>query len=216
MGFERVLPYWRLFLGGAAWCVVFSAVCLCLALLIGVAGGFARLSANRAVRALAAAYVTFARGTPLLIQVLLIHFGLPALGIRLGAVGSGVVALALYSGGYVTEITRGGIQAIGRGQMEAARSLGLSYWQAMRHVVFPQALRIMVPSLGNELVILIKNSSILSVLGIVELTLVAHETRAVTNASFAAFIIIGLIYFGLTQAVSALLRRLERRLAVGY
>jgi His/Glu/Gln/Arg/opine family amino acid ABC transporter permease subunit len=182
-----------------------SALGLCLAL--------ARVSRSPAPAGAAAAYVTLFRGTPLLLQIFFIFYGLPPLlGIRLGALTAGVLALSLNLAAYVSEIVRAAIGSVDRGQMEAARALGLSHWQAMRRVILPQALRRMIPPLVNELAALSKDTSLVSVLAL-------HETLYETNRLAAAYLRpwevyfwAGLGYLAVVLALTAVAGRLEKRL----
>ncbi|MEA2607959.1 MAG: polar amino acid transport system permease protein, partial [Chloroflexota bacterium] len=149
-----------------------------------------------------------------LVLVLLIYFGLPQLGIDLGSALSGILALGVNSGAYVGEAFRAGIQAVDVGQTEAARSLGMSHAQAMRRVVLPQALRIVIPPVTNEATVLIKGTSLLSVIAITELTRVGTQVMTLTFRPIEAFLTIGLIYLALNTIVSQASLRLERRLRV--
>ncbi len=154
------------------------------------------------------------RGTPLLIQLFLIYFGLPSLGLNLPAFTAGVIGLTINSSGYVGEIVRGGIEAVPKGQWEASKVLGLSYFHTMRFIILPQAIRNMLPAIGNEFVTLIKESSLLSTLAITELTMVGQQVRSVTYASFETFIIVGIIYLVMTSITSFALQYIEKKWTV--
>lgn len=203
-------------LKGAAVTVEVTVAALLLSAVLGLAVGIARLNPRRRVLyGLASGYVAFIRGTPLLVQLFLLFFGLPQFGILLPAMLCGVLGLGIYSGSYVSEVVRGAIQSIDGGQMEAARSLGMSYRQAMREVILPQAFRRMLPPLGNETIALIKNSALVSLLTIDD---VMREGQRIISTSFRAlevYLVVALIYFVLTNAASYLLRIAERRLSVG-
>lgn len=162
-------------------------------------------------------YIDFIRGTPLLAQVYLIHFGLPqVLGYRpVGSVDA-LVALTLNAAAYIAEIWRGGIESIERGQMEAARSLGMTYGQAMRHVVLPQAFRRVIPPLGNEFIALLKESSLVSVIGLEDLMMKANMMAGRSFRPFEAYFTVALIYLVLTLTFARVLSRLEGRLKVGH
>jgi polar amino acid transport system permease protein len=158
--------------------------------------------------------VSFIRGTPLLVQLFIWFFGLPHFGINLPAFFCGIVGMGMYSGAYVSEIVRGAIQSIDRGQMEAARSLGMSYRVAMRQIVVPQAVVRMIPPLGNEFIALIKNSSLVSLLTITD---VMHEGQKIISTSYRSievYLAIALVYFVLTNLTGYALRVVERRLRV--
>ncbi len=161
------------------------------------------------------AYVAFVRGTPLLVQLFIWFFGLPYLGINLPAFFCGVVGMGMYSGAYVSEIVRGAIQSIARGQMDAARSLGMPERVAMRHVIVPQAAIRMIPPLGNEFIALIKNSSLVSLLTIADLMHEGQKIISVSYRSLEVYLIVALIYFVLTNLTGLALRQTERKLGVG-
>ena len=159
--------------------------------------------------------MSFIRGTPLLVQLFIWFFGLPHFGINLPAFVCGVVGMGIYSGAYVSEIVRGAIQSIDRGQMEAARSLGMSYRTAMREIVVPQAVVRMIPPLGNEFIALIKNSSLVSLLTIADLMHEGQKIISVSYRSLETYLAIALVYFVLTNLTGLALRRVERKLGAG-
>ncbi len=189
--------------------------------MIGTLVGLARLSDRVVLRALARIYVDFIRGTPLLVQIFIIYLGIPSLlyvltGSRwpINVYVAGIAACGINSGAYVAEIVRGGIQSIDRGQTEAARSLGMTGAQAMRHVVLPQALKRVIPPLGNEFIAMLKDTSLLSVIGVEELTRKGQLFIAVTFAPFPVYMGILLMYLVMTLSISRLVSMMERRLAV--
>nr|WP_207197763.1 amino acid ABC transporter permease [Azospirillum baldaniorum] len=192
-----------------------TAAAFLLSAVLGLLVGIIRLNpARRVLYGIASAYVAFIRGTPLLVQLFLLFFGLPQFGILLPAMLCGVIGLGIYSGSYVSEVVRGAIQSIDRGQMEAARSLGMSYREAMWEVVLPQAFRRMLPPLGNETIALIKNSALVSLLTIDD---VMREGQRIISTSFRAlevYIAVALIYFVLTNAATWILRQIEKRMTV--
>ncbi|CAO3381127.1 amino acid ABC transporter permease [Azospirillum argentinense] len=192
-----------------------TAAAFLLSAVLGLLVGIIRLNpARRVLYGIASAYVAFIRGTPLLVQLFLLFFGLPQFGILLPAWLCGVIGLGIYSGSYVSEVVRGAIQSIDRGQMEAARSLGMSYREAMWEVVLPQAFRRMLPPLGNETIALIKNSALVSLLTIDD---VMREGQRIISTSFRAlevYIAVALIYFVLTNAATWALRQIEKRMTV--
>jgi polar amino acid transport system permease protein len=213
MGFDfsLVMPRLGFFWAGTIVTIETSALSLLFGTILGVFIGVLRVSPVKPIQRLAACYIYVIRGTPTLTQLFFIYFGLPALGINLTAMVSGIIGLSLNSAGYIGEIVRGGIEGVPRGQWEAARVLGLSYPGTMRFIVLPQALRSMLPAIGNEFVTLIKESSLLSTLAIAELTMVGQQVRSVTYASFETFIIVGAIYLLLTTITSMALRQIEKR-----
>jgi cystine transport system permease protein len=182
----------------------------------GLAQGFPaaimRMSRWAALRWPADLYVSMMRGTPLLVQIFVIYYGLPTVGIEFAPVTAGVLALSLNSGAYLSESLRGAIQSISAGQWRASFSLGLSYWQTLHHVVLPQALRVAVPSMGNTLISLIKDTSLVSVITVTELMLATKEVIATTFRPLPLYIAAALVYWCLSLAFEALQRRAERRL----
>ncbi|MDQ7843376.1 MAG: amino acid ABC transporter permease [Armatimonadota bacterium] len=199
-------------LWGALLTLAVSAVALILATGLGILGAGMRLSRFAALRTVAAAYVEVFRNTPLLIQIFFIFFGLARVGLRLSALTSGIAALALYTGAYNVEVFRAGLEAVPRGVREAATALGLTPWQRFRFVVLPIAVRIALPALGNNFVALVKNSSLVSTIGVVELTFLARDLEAWTFRSFEVYGLATLIYFGLVIVLAGWLRRLELRI----
>jgi len=214
MQFEPILERLPLFLGGTVQTLWLSGAAFALALLIGLGLALARLSRRRSL-ALGSRMITdLVRGIPALVLVLLIYFGLPQLGFDLGSGPSGIIALGVNSGAYMGEAFRAGIQAVDVGQTEAARSLGMSHPQAMRRVVLPQAIRFAIPPVTNEATVLIKGTSLLSVISITELTRVGTQVMTLTFRPIEAFLTVGLIYLVINTVVSQASSRLERRLAV--
>ena len=203
-------------LHGALVTVEITAVSLLLGCVLGLLIGIGRLNPKRRiVYRLCTAYVAAIRGTPLLVQLFIWFFGLPQFGIMLPAFACGMVGLGIYSAAYVSEIVRGAIQSVDRGQLEAARSIGLSSGQAMRSVILPQAIVRMIPPLGNEFIALIKNSALVSLLTIHDLM---HEGQKITSVSYRSlevYLAIAIIYFILTGLTTLALGRLELRLRAG-
>ncbi len=214
MQFEPILERLPLFLGGTVQTLWLSSAAFALALLIGLGLALARLSRRRTLSLGSRMITDLVRGIPALVLVLLIYFGLPQLGFDLGSGLSGIIALGVNSGAYVGEAFRAGIQAVDVGQNEAARSLGMSHPQAMRRVVLPQAIRFAIPPVTNEATVLIKGTSLLSVISITELTRVGTQVMTLTFRPIEAFLTVGLIYLVINTIVSQASSRLERRLAV--
>jgi polar amino acid transport system permease protein len=214
--FSPVWNGWRALAHGAFVTVEVTVGAIVLGCILGLLIGLGRLDPRRRiVYALCTAYVSFIRGTPLLVQLFIWFFGLPHFGINLPAFLCGVLGMGVYSGAYVSEIVRGAIQSIDRGQMEAARSLGMPYSMAMREIVVPQAIVRMIPPLGNEFVALIKNSSLVSLLTIAD---VMHEGQKIISVSYRSlevYLAVALVYFVLTNLTGLALRTAERRLGVG-
>jgi polar amino acid transport system permease protein len=214
LDFSIILPRLPLLLKAALVTIQVSFFAVFFGTILGVIVGALRVTPNRFISGLAASYIYVIRGTPLLIQLFLIYFGLPSLGIYFSAFVSGILGLSINSSGYIGELVRGGIEAIPKGQWEAGKVLGLSYGKTMRFIILPQALRNMLPALGNEFVTLIKESSLLSTLAIAELTMVGQQVRSATYASFETFIAVGLIYLVMTSVTGFLLRLIEKRWSV--
>ena len=216
LDFSPALAGWRNLLEGALVTVEITAVALVLGCVMGLAVGIGRLNpSRRVVYALCTSYVAAIRGTPLLVQLFLLFFGLPQFGIVLPAFVCGVIGLGIYSGAYVSEIVRGAIQSIDKGQMEAARSVGMSYGTAMRSIILPQALVRMIPPLGNEFIALIKNSALVSLLTIHDLMHEGQKIISVSYRSLEVYLAIAVIYFVLTGLTTLALRHIERRLRAG-
>jgi His/Glu/Gln/Arg/opine family amino acid ABC transporter permease subunit len=179
---------------------------------LGVVAGLALLGRHRIPRLMAAAYVDIIRGTPLLIQVLLIYFVLPAVGIRLSEFWSGVAALSINAGGFIAVSVRAAIGAIDLGQAEAAKSIGMTRGETLRIVLLPQAARAFVPPLTNELISLVKNSAILSVISVYELTRSGQQIIATHFAPVEIYLMLAVFYYVLIAAIAAGSRALEARL----
>jgi polar amino acid transport system permease protein len=188
---------------------------LILSCFIGLVIGLGSMSKYKWISSLCATYLAWFRGTPLLVQLMLLYYGLAiSLNIDLTASLAGVLGLGMYSGAYVSEIVRGAIQSIDRGQMEAGRSLGLSHWQSMFKVILPQAIRRMLPPLANEFIALTKNSSLLSVITVAELMRAANTIVADNYKYFEIYLTIAIFYFVVNYGISVLIRLLERKLNV--
>lgn len=216
LDFSPVFAGWADILHGAAVTIEVTAASLIVSCVLGLLIGIGRLSPRRSVvYGACSAYVTFFRGTPLLVQLFLLFFGLPQFNIMLPAFVCGVIGLGLYSASYVSEIVRGAIQSIDRGQMEAARSIGMSSSLAMRTVILPQAVVRMIPPLGNEFIALIKNSALVSLLTIDDLMHEGQKIISVTYRSLEVYLVIALVYLMLTSTTNYLLQRAERRLRAG-
>ncbi|WP_091190233.1 amino acid ABC transporter permease [Paenibacillus catalpae] len=182
-------------------------------LVLGTLVSFLRLSGLWPLRLIGSVYVEIIRGTPLIVQLFLFNYGLPIfLGFDIGIFTAAYLALTINSAAYIAEIMRAGIQAVDKGQMEAARSLGMSRSLAMRQIILPQAFKNVLPALGNEFVVVVKESSVLSVIGFAELTYQANSIRGATFISLEPMLVSALIYFVLIFTMSKLLGIGERRL----
>lgn len=190
-----------------------SAVASVLGLIIGLIAGLMKISKNYTVSSLAAIYVEIIRGTPLLVQIFIAYFFFGTV-FNLDRNVAGIGALALFAGAYVAEIIRSGIQSITRGQMEAARSLGMSYAQAMIDIILPQAFKRILPPLSGQFISLIKDSSLVSVIAITDLTKSGREIITSTFATFEIWLVVAAMYLIVTSVLSQYVFYLERRLAV--
>lgn len=201
-----------LLMEGLKMTVILTIISIACALVLGVIFGLMRVSRSIWLRAIGTTFVDIFRGTPLLVQAFFIYFGIPAaLGFEMSAFTAGIITLSLNAGAYMTEIVRGGILSVDKGQMEASRSLGVGYLPTMRKVILPQAIRTMIPSYINQFVITLKDTSILSVIGIAELTQTGRIIIARNFQSFQMWLIIGIIYFIVIMALTKLSDRLEKR-----
>ncbi|WP_051710907.1 amino acid ABC transporter permease [Andreprevotia chitinilytica] len=236
---QIIWEYRELFVSGMKMTLAITVIAVVFGTLIGLMMGMARLAEVRHgpwkyplivfVRWPATAYVTFFRGTPLFVQILLIHFALmpvlvhPDDGLLIsgdlaitlrqdyGAFMSGLVALTLNAGAYITEIFRAGIQSIAKGQFEASRSLGMNYWQTMRCIIVPQAFRRMLPPLGNEAIMLLKDSSLVSAIGLAELAYAARTVAGAYSRYWEPYLTISFLYLILTLLMASGVSRLEKR-----
>jgi len=192
-----------------------AVIAVAIGLVIGSFAGIARVGASRVARIVTGVYVDFIRGTPLLVQLFLVYFGLPTLiGRPVPPFIAAITAMGVNSGAYIAEIVRAGIQSVDRGQMEAARSLGLTYSQSMRFIIFPQALRRIIPPLGNEFIAMLKDSSLVSVIALEELLRKGQVVITRTFRPFEVYMVVALIYLVMTLAISRLVAWSERRLRV--
>ncbi|OIN14369.1 amino acid ABC transporter permease [Oceanisphaera psychrotolerans] len=200
---------------GMAMTLQLSVVSLLCSVVLGLGIGLGRLSANPALRKLCILYIEIIRGTPLLVQIFIIYFFVGTV-LSLDRFTAGAAALTLFSAAYVAEIIRAGIQSVPTGQMEAARSLGMSYVRAMVEVILPQALRRSLPSLAGQFINLIKDSSLVSVISLTDLSKAGREVVSSTFAPFEVWFTIALLYLVMTASLSWLVQRLERHMATAH
>ena len=212
INFSLIWDALPLLLAGAGITIEITALSVGFGLLIGMTVGIARLASIKPVRYFANCYVDFIRGTPLLVQIFLVYFALPGIiGHRVDPYFAAISACSINSGAYIAEIFRAGIQSIDKGQMEAGRSLGMSWAQTMRYVIMPQAFKRSIPPLGNEFIAMLKDSSLVSVIGFEELTRRGQLIIARTYASFEIWMAVAVIYLIMTFTVARLVGMLERR-----
>lgn len=194
MDYELMLRVFPFFLEAAWITILLSVLTAILGVTCGILGTAARLSRFLVLRFLGAAYVSLFRGTPALIQLFILYFGGPQIGIQLDAFEAGVIGLGVNVGAYMTETMRGAIIAVDKGQAEAARTLGMSRWQAMRNVILPQAMRLMIRPLGVNINALIKSTALVAAISVVELTYTAQRYIGSTYKPFEMFLIAGVLY----------------------
>ena len=223
--FSFLPKYASAFLRGFEYTLLLAVVSVLLAVIPALLLALMRLSKNKLIRCISGAYIALFRSTPLLVQLSIIFFGLfnvirvPAIKVfgfvDLSFFIPGVVALALNSSAYVAEIFRAGILAVDKGQTEAARSLGLSSWQSMRLVVLPQAIKNVLPALANEVVTMVKESSICSVLGMAEIMYTAQAVSGNSYITLAPYVLAAIIYFCINYPASKAIEAIERRMRRG-
>lgn len=226
--FSFLNKYYWYYLNGVKNTIFLTTLALFLGIILGMVLALCRLSKNKPLKYFSGLYIEVMRGTPLLVQIMILYYGITQfvpfpeidfissfLGYSSADFFAGAAAVALNSGAYVAEIIRAGIQSINKGQMEAARSLGLTHSMAMRHIIIPQAFKNILPALGNEFVTLIKETSIVSVIGIMELTKAGDIVRGATAKGFEPLLVTAAIYLTLTFTMSKLVGLLERRMAAG-
>ncbi|WP_306526394.1 amino acid ABC transporter permease [Dialister invisus] len=212
MDFELIQRALPILLMGAGVTIEITAFSVAIGFFIGLFVGIARISQFKILRIMAAVYADCIRGTPLLVQIFLIYFALPmAIGQRVEPFIAAVAACGINSGAYVSEIFRAGIQAIDVGQMEAGRSLGLTWWQTIRFIILPQAFKNILPPLGNEFIAMLKDSSLVSVIGFEELTRRGQLIIAQTYGSFEIWMTVAVLYLIMTMAISRIVAFLEKR-----
>lgn len=189
---------------------------LFLGFIIGSFAGLMKISRVTLVRKFAGIYVESIRGTPMLVQAMFLYYGVPmAIGMRIPPMTAGIIIIAVNSGAYIAEIVRGAVQSINPGQMEAGRSIGLTRTQAMLYVVWPQALKRMIPPLGNQFIISLKDTSLLMVIGVGELMRTGQEITSVNFRAFEVYLAVAFVYLAMTLSIAAAMRMVEKKLNVG-
>ena len=190
-----------------------SVAVLAIGTVIGLAGGLALLFGAWPLRWATRIYVDAVRGIPLLVLIFAIFYGLPALGLRVSAVVAGVMALSLFCGAHVAEVVRGGVDSIHRGQMDAAKAVGLHFWPRLRYVIFPQAVGRILPAWVNTAVEVVKASSLVSLVSVIDLMMAIQQIAGRTRATLLLYAVAALLYFAINYTISIIGRRLERRFA---
>lgn len=212
--FDKIIEYAPFFLKGALLTIGLSIVGIILGTLLGLLIGIGKMLKNKILSLPFDWYITFFRGTPLFVQILLIHFGVvPLFTGETNAIIAAILALSLNSAAYIAEIFRAGIQSIDKGQMEAARSLGMNHYQAMKHVILPQAIKRMIPPLGNEFIVLVKESSLAAIIAAPEIMYWGRAMAGQYYIVWEPYLVVALIYLILTLTLSWILNKVERRLS---
>jgi arginine/lysine/histidine transport system permease protein len=210
--FSFLPKYYLFFIDGVKFTIFLAFFTVLIGFVLGVLLALMRLSNKKILNILAATYIEFIRGTPILVQLYIVFYGLPHIGITLPDSIAGIIALSVNSAAYIAEIVRAGIQAVDKGQMEAARSLGMPHNMGMRFIIIPQAVKNILPALGNEFITVIKESSIASIIGIHELMYNADTVRGNIFRPFEPLIVAAFMYFILTFSLSKLVGAFERRM----
>lgn len=219
MGFDfKYSVMWEsvpLLLGGMKLTIIITIIGLLIGFFLGALSGLMKISRNVVLRKIAGVYIESIRGTPIMVQVMFIYFGLPmALNMRIPPIAAGVVAIAVNSGAYIAEIVRGAFQSIEAGQNEAGRSIGLTHFQSMYYIIWPQALKRMIPSLGNQFIISLKDTSLLVVVGVGELTRTGQEIIASNFRAFEVWLTVAIMYLVMTLSLSKVLSIMEKKLDI--
>ncbi|GGI12551.1 amino acid ABC transporter permease [Gottfriedia solisilvae] len=218
MGFnwDVIVEYLPFFWEGTLLTIALSLAGIVLGTIIGLFIGLGKMQSNKWLALPFVWYINFFRGTPLFVQILLIHFGVVPYFIgETNPIAAAIIALSLNAAAYIAEIFRAGIQSIDKGQMEASRSLGMTHVQAMRYVILPQAIKRMIPPLGNEFVVLIKESSIAAIIATPEIMYWSRAMNGQYYIVWEPYLMAAFIYLILTLSLSAVLNRIERRLTTG-
>ena len=208
---ELIIKYWPLFLEGATTTVLLSFFSVIVGVGCGTLMALARLSSNKFLSKAAKAYIDIIRGTPLLVQLYLVYFGLATV-LDLNDFVSGVIAVSVNTTAYIAEIIRSGIQSVDKGQMEAARSMGMPKRMAMRQIILPQAMKNILPAIGNEFATLIKETSIVSLIGIHDLMYSSDTVRGATFTVFIRLLMTAFLYFVMTTTIAFFMDKLGRKL----
>ncbi len=217
LSFKFIEKYYPVFLEGIQWTLMISILAVIFGVILGTLLCFMRRSKISVLKipipkVIASVYIEFIRGTPVLLQIFIVYFGTTSFGLKITPIVACVIALSINSGDYVAEIIRSGIDAVDKGQLEAARSLGMNQRMAMQHIILPQAIRNILPAIGNEFVAIIKESSMASAIGVAEITYGAKLVTGATYRSFEPLIVAAICYFILTFTLGRLMAYAERRL----
>lgn len=209
---EFIQTYTPLFIPAVWLTLQLTILSILLGVVLGLVTAFAKLSGSKIINRIADVYITVIRGTPLIVQLSFIYFALPGVGINLTAFTSAAIGLGIHNGAYIAEIIRGGIQSISTGQSEAARSLGMTYGMSMRRIILPQAFKQIVPPLGNQFIISLKDSSLAGLITVNEIYMTSRRLGASTYQQMEFYMMAGVFYLILVTIFSLIVARLEKRL----
>lgn len=209
MKFEFLLKYYPFYIEGIKITLLLALLTIIFGTLLGLVICVFKISKYKILRAIASTYIEIIRGTPLLVQLIIIHYGFR---INITEITSATVALSINSAAYIAEIIRAGIVSVNKGQMEAARSLGMNHFQSMKLIIIPQAIKNILPALANEFVVLIKESAIVSYIGLADIMYKANQIRSLTYLTLEPLLVAALIYFVITFTISKFIHYFERKL----
>ena len=209
MKFEFLLKYYPFYIEGIKITLLLALLTIIFGTLLGLVICVFKISKYKILRAIASIYIEIIRGTPLLVQLIIIHYGFR---INITEITSATVALSINSAAYIAEIIRAGIISVNKGQMEAARSLGMNHFQSMKLIIIPQAVKNILPALANEFVVLIKESAIVSYIGLADIMYKANQIRSLTYLTLEPLLVAALIYFVITFTISKFIHYFERKL----
>lgn len=210
---ELILTYLPMLLHGALTTLYIAALSCSIGLLCGIILALAQTSGNKILHGIVTLYVTLIRGTPMLIQIAFFYYAIiPALGLHISALYAAIIAIGINSSAYISQVVRSGISSVSKGQIEAAHTLGLSTSQIIWYIILPQALRVVIPSLGNEFITLIKDSSLASTIGVVELYKQGITMRSNTLDALSTYTGVALIYLVMTTTLSFFMNYVENKL----
>ena len=209
MKFEFLLKYYPFYIEGIKITLLLALLTIIFGTLLGLVICIFKISKYKILRAIASVYIEIIRGTPLLVQLIIIHYGFR---INITEITSATVALSINSAAYIAEIIRAGIISVNKGQMEASRSLGMNHFQSMKLIIIPQAVKNILPALANEFVVLIKESAIVSYIGLADIMYKANQIRSLTYLTLEPLLVAALIYFVITFTISKFIHYFERKL----
>lgn len=209
MNFEFLLTYYPFYLEGIGTTLLLALLTIIFGSLLGIILALLKLSNIKILKSISSIYIEIIRGTPLVVQLIIIHYGL---NLNITELGSATLALSINSSAYIAEIIRAGILSVNFGQMEAARSLGMTHTQAMKLIIMPQAIKNILPTLANEFVVLIKESAIVSYIGLADLMYKANQIRSITFLTLEPLLVAAIIYFIITFSISKVIHHFERKL----